>query len=146
MSHVARERGHDGSNGPHFNNDKSPRFDATTDTAVLEDPTVRYHRQGSISWLLSYRRCSPCPLPGPYGTTQDRAPLTATWILSSRTRYFLLLSGSFFLLVCHGLNSRGFFFHHTQNTTITSFIRPDDSRRTILMTIWYQRYTYLYLR
>jgi len=46
---------YDGSNGPYFNNDKSPWFDATTDTVGLEDLTVRYHRQGSISWLLSYR-------------------------------------------------------------------------------------------
>lgn len=48
---------YDGLNGPYFNNDKSPWFDATTATARLEkrslwDITVRGL---SISWLLSYR-------------------------------------------------------------------------------------------
>lgn len=46
-SRMSRKSGpRDGSNGPYFNNDKSPQFDAPTDMAGLEDLTVRYHRQG----------------------------------------------------------------------------------------------------
>jgi len=44
---------YDGSNGPYFNNDKSPWFDATTATARLEEIAVRYHCQGSFYLVTS---------------------------------------------------------------------------------------------
>lgn len=71
VTHIAQERARITHKRPYFNNDKSAQFDAPTDMAALEDLTVRYHREGSISWLLSYTDPS-LPLSALQDASKDR--------------------------------------------------------------------------
>lgn len=127
---------YDGSNGPYFNNDKSPWFNATTDTAGLEDLTVRYHRKGSISWLLSYRWS--CPLLDPTGRFNMKRLSKPLGCLHEHDIFYCPPRCSTYKCSrsCHRIKSTAFFFYCASVTMIT-LVRACDTTRTILMIIRY---------
>lgn len=134
---------YDGSNGPYFNNDKSPWFDATTDTAGLGDLTVRYHRQGSISWLLSYRWSCPLLDPRPYRAIQHEAPLKVIRMPSFTNMIFSIVTGMFLPIDVRSYrkikSTALFFLLHVSHDDNVCFLRHHEGLTRIIQ---YPRYLF----
>lgn len=128
---------YDGSNGPYFNNDKSPLI-RRNDGHGLGDLTVRYHRQGSISRLLSYRWSCPLleppPLSAPTGRFNVKRLSKPSGCLPSRTWYFLLSPRCSTyrrsLLSYRRIKSTAFFFFllHVSHYDNVCFLRHHEGR------------------